>query len=97
MINAIFVHNNGYDAILVPDGSFLTAESKILKDFIDAGKLEDDFKCWHGEDFWADISSDMKEAAKEMGTIVAYYEDMILKKVDQDLWGERLKFYELAD
>lgn len=97
MINAIFVHNNGYDAVLVPDGSFLTAEPKILKDFIDAGKLEDDFKCWHGEDIWTNISADMEGAAKEIGIIVAYYKDMNLKIVDQDLWGERLKFYELAD
>ncbi|MED0686572.1 helix-turn-helix domain-containing protein [Anoxybacillus ayderensis] len=93
-VNAIFVTNGAYDAVVTRYGQWIMiTDKKIFEDFLDAEDNGDDFSNWEQHDW---VEDDIWEEAKRLGDIVAYYEDEELHIVDEDKWEQRLEFYSLS-
>ncbi len=90
MIEAIYVHNNGWDAIVLQDGSWLQVESEDFQAYI-AEDAEKWLYNWHGNYQWE--ASDVWESAKSMGAIIAFYEDGNLVIREPAVWERRVEYW----
>ncbi|QHZ51210.1 hypothetical protein [Paenibacillus larvae] len=92
MINAIYVTNNAYDAILLKNGTFLQVTAEVFADYINTEAINLDE--WNGNELWDDWAADLETAAQGTGEIMAYYNtqnELII--VDKDLFEERREFF----
>lgn len=100
MKQAIYLHTNAYDLILVPDGTFLTVDRDVLADFGEEELMIDgsNFENWHGVDYWNDFAKTMEEAAsilcEEGAEMLAYYENDVIVYVDREKMKLRCEFYD---
>lgn len=95
-MQAIYITNGGFDAVLVPDKTVLMVDQEVVRHFLAAQTNGDDFADWHGTMDWPEGTEDIWEAAEEMGDIVAYYEDGRLHVQNAELWEERKTFWGVA-
>jgi len=94
MKQAIYLSTNGNDIVLVADGSFLTVDKDVMKDFFSAEPV---FSNWHGTDSWASFAGTMDEAAEVLASegaeVLAYAEGDAITFVDEEAMKERREFY----
>ena len=96
MIQAIYVHNNGFDTVVVRDGTALMVTREVVQHFLEAQHNGDDFSEWHGTMDWPTDLHDIWEVAEAFGDVVAYYEDGRLHVQNAKLWEERKTFWGVA-
>lgn len=93
MKQAVFIHTNAYDAILVPNGTMIDVTPDIFRDFISAGP-DTDWTHWNGPNRWDDECETLDETAEKMrDSVVAYFEDGKLIIADPRRWEDRREFY----
>ena len=94
-MDAVFVHNNAYDTILVTNAAkpILSVEPGLFREFVDD---PGDWRDWNSPDNWAEHGDTIGDAATKYGQIVAYYDDRVLTIVNQARWDERKLFYGIA-
>lgn len=92
-IQAVYVTNGSFDAVLVPNRTALLVDKEVMQHFLDAQTNEDDFSDWNGIMNWPTGMDDIWEAAKRMGDIIAYYEDGYLNVIYEQLWEKRKEFW----
>lgn len=92
-MQAIYITNGGFDAVVVQDGTALMVDHEVMKHFLAAQQNGDDFSEWHGTMDWPAGVDDIWEAAERMGNIVAYYEDGQLYVRDEQVWQKRKEFW----
>lgn len=92
MKNGILVTNNAYDAIVLANGTYINVTSEVFKDFLDSKNI--DLDNWNGESIWGEIENEsLEEAARNIGEIIAYYEDRQLIVTDEEGMENRKEFY----
>ena len=91
-MDAVFVHNNAYDTILVTNAAkpTLSVEPGLFREFVDD---PGDWRDWNSPDNWAEHGDTIGEAAPKYGEIVAFYDGRELTVVDPDRWAERRLYY----
>ena len=92
-MQAIYITNNGFDAVVVQDGTALMVDREVMEHFLSAQANGDDFADWHGMLDWPEGAEDIWEAAEKMGDIVACYEDGQLHIYDEQAWQKRKEFW----
>ncbi len=94
-MDAVFVHNNAYDTILVTNAAkpTLSVEPGLFREFVDD---PGDWRDWNSPDNWAEHGDTIGEAAPKYGEIVAYYDDRVLTIVNHARWDERQLFYSVT-
>ena len=95
-MDAVFTHNNGYDALLINNTAqaALMVDKDIIRDFVLG---HGDWADWGGGGWsWSEYGDTIGEAAPKFGTILAYYDGDQLTIVDPEKWEERLNFYGVA-
>lgn len=93
-MDAVFVHNNAYDTILVANGAqpALAVDPDTFRAF---AEQPGDWSNWGSPESWAEHGDTIGEAAVRYGQIVAYYDGQTLEVVDPRLWAGRRRFYGL--
>lgn len=90
MINAMYVTNNAYDAILLTNGTFIQVTAEVFADYINTENIN--LEDWNGNELWDDWAPDLETAAAGTGEILAYYQGNELIIVDEAGFEERKKF-----
>lgn len=91
MKNGLFVTNNAFDAVVLANGTYLEVNKQVMKDYLDTANIDiGDWVGGAGNDW---VGEDVETAAKELGTVIAYYEDDKLVVVDEELMAERKDFH----
>lgn len=99
-LNAIFITNGGYDAVILRNRTYVIVHEEVFRHFLDAESNGDDFSDWEGDN-WPDIPVDdaytledeMWTVAEEMGNIVAFYMGDTLHIRDDEEWERRKEFW----
>lgn len=93
-VDAILVHSNAYDTVLVSNGTqpALSVDPDVFRAFAEE---PGDWGNWGSPESWAEHGDTIGEAAPKYGQIVAYYDGRELTVVDQARWDERRRFYGL--
>lgn len=92
MINAVYITNNAFDAVLLQDGTYIEVDKEVFSDYISPTVIEW-LSNWHGTESWEDINKNIEMAAEELGEILAYYQDDKLVISDQDQFNQRKDFF----
>jgi len=94
-MDAILVHSNAYDTVLVSNGAqpALSVDPDVFRAFAEE---PGDWGNWGSPESWAEHGDTIGEAATKYGQIVAYYDDRVLTIVNQARWDERKLFYGIA-
>ncbi len=98
MKQAIYIHTNAYDTVLLQNGTHaLVGRDVKFHDFLDAGPEDRDE--WNGSALWDDFAKTIGEAAdilvSEGAKLLAYYENDALVIADEKRWQERCEFYRI--
>lgn len=96
MKKAIFTTTNGYDLIILENGTLLEVTEENLLHFLNAESEIDDFSNWNGENYWTDYANTIDEAVATGQEILAYYENGKLIIVDNEKLIERMYFYSIG-
>ena len=91
-MDAVLVHSNAYDTILVANGAqpALSVDPEVFRSFV---KTSDNWADWGSPKSWAEHGDTIGEAAPKYGEIVAFYDGRELTVVDPDRWAERRLYY----
>gem|GEM_PF-3117345 len=99
MKQAIFLHTNAYDAILLPNGTFKLVDRDTFIEFGEAQLSIGPYNWdeWKGTESWTDFAATMEGAAEKMiadgAEQVAYYEDGQMVIENEKRLAERCEFY----
>ncbi len=93
MKNAILINTNAYDGILLPNGTWIEVDEKVMYDFINAEKENDDFSNWDGPNRWDDYAETLENAINDGMQVISYYEDGKMVIVDNAKWEELQETY----
>jgi hypothetical protein len=91
-MDAILVHSNAYDTVLVSNGAqpALSVDPDVFRAFAEE---PGDWGNWGSPESWAEHGDTIGEAAPKYGEIVAFYDGRELTVVDPDRWAERRLYY----
>lgn len=94
-MDAILVHSNAYDTVLVSNGAqpALSVDPDVFRAFAEE---PGDWGNWGSPESWAEHGDTIGEAAPKYGEIVAYYDDRVLTIVNHARWDERQLFYSVT-
>lgn len=94
-MDAILVHSNAYDTVLVSNGAqpALSVDPEVFRAFAEE---PGDWGNWGSPESWAEHGDTIGEAAPKYGVIVAYYDDRVLTIVNHARWDERQLFYSVT-
>ena len=92
-MNAIYITNGAYDAVVVQDGTALLVDREVMDHFLAAESNGDDFSDWHGTIDWPAGTTDIWEAAEALGDVIAYYANGKLHVYDGQVWRQRKEFW----
>lgn len=86
-----FMHTNGYDAILLENGTWFRPESKHIAALLN----EEDFTDWNGNELLAkdNVAEEVESWANQGAVLVAYLDGGGISIEDQEVWEERTSFY----
>lgn len=94
----IYVHTNGSDLVLLPNGTYAVIGRDITFREYATGSAEARDE-WNGSEAWEGFAKSAKEAAETLAAegaeIVAHYDGTLIVD-DDNRWVERCKFHNFA-
>ncbi|PAD72432.1 hypothetical protein [Paenibacillus campinasensis] len=93
-----FMHTNGYDAILLENGTWFQPEPHHVSALLNI-KSEEGFVDWNGSELFNenDVPTEVESWVNQGAVLVAYFDSEGLSIEDQEVWNERIEFYGVGE